>query len=417
MHFLLTAIGSYGDVHPMVGLGAALARRNHHVSIVANPYFADVVADAGLELLSISTREEYLRMIDHPHLWHPIKAVPFVFQQATAKYLRPLYHLLEQNYLPGETVIGSHALDAASRVFREKVGSPVATVTFAPIAFWSDYQTPQFGPPTIGPHLPKWLNRLQFWIGQRWIVGPVLKRPLDKFRAELGLPKTPELFPNWWFQSDMNLCLFPNWFAPVQPDWPRPIETVGFPLWDGGDSTPLSPEVKAFLAEGDAPIVFTPGTANKQAEGFFATAMEACQRMGRRGILLTKFPEQLPALLPECVRHFDFLPLTRLLPSAAAFVHHGGIGSSSQALAAGVPQLVRPLAFDQFDNSHRLRKLGVAGELRPRQFNVASVAAALQRLTSSKEVAANCQKWASQCKEESALEAACNVMEQLATKS
>jgi len=39
-------------------------------------------------------------------------------------------------------------------------------------------------------------------------------------------------------------------------------------------------------------------------------------------------------------------------------VHHGGIGTSAQALTAGIPQLVVPFAHDQFDNAARLMRLG-----------------------------------------------------------
>jgi UDP:flavonoid glycosyltransferase YjiC (YdhE family) len=61
----------------------------------------------------------------------------------------------------------------------------------------------------------------------------------------------------------------------------------------------------------------------------------ALSRSGQRGILLTQFPEQLPATLPNGVRHFNYVPFSRVLPCAAAFVHHGGIGTTAQALAAG----------------------------------------------------------------------------------
>ena len=72
MHFLITALGSYGDVHPMVGLGKTLATRGHRVSLVANPNFADVVRSAGVDLVPVGTTEEYLEFVHHPHLWHPI---------------------------------------------------------------------------------------------------------------------------------------------------------------------------------------------------------------------------------------------------------------------------------------------------------------------------------------------------------
>ncbi len=411
MHFILTAIGSYGDVHPMVGLGAALAGRGHRVSIVANPYFADVVAHAGLELLPISTVDDYLRLIEYPHVWHPIRAVPFLFREAIANLLAPLYEIIEQHYVEGETVVGAHVLDAASRVFREKVGARVATVTFSPQAMWSRHEAPVMGAVPVGPGYPNWWNNLLFQLGNWTVIDPVLRRPLNQFRHAQGLPPAGRLFPDWWFASDMNVCLFPAWFAPLQCDWPRPVEAVGFPLWDAGDRTPLPADLEEFLAGGQPPIVFTPGTANVQAASFFDVAVEVCRRFDRRGVLLTKFATQLPTPLPHSVRHFEFVPLTQLLPHVAAFVHHGGVGSSSQGLAAGVPQLVRPLAFDQFDNAARLCRLGVAEQLVPQKFTPERVAAAMGRLTTSETVDRRCKEVALRCDGAAALARACELLE------
>jgi len=52
------------------------------------------------------------------------------------------------------------------------------------------------------------------------------------------------------------------------------------------------------------------------------------------------------------------------LPRCAVFVHHGGIGSCAQGLRARVPQLIRPFAYDQFDNAARIEADG-AGRFVP----------------------------------------------------
>lgn len=411
MHFLLTAIGSYGDVHPMVGLGAALHGRGHRVSVITNPYFADVVERAGLPLLPMGSVDDYRRFIDHPHVWNTLRAPAFIFREVVTGYMQPLYELLQRHHVPGETVIAAHMLDAASPLLRDKLGATVARVVFSPSVFWSPSQPPNLGLPTISRRWPAWWNQLQFALANRWLVDREVTRPVNRFRESLELGGIQQ-FWKWWFETDLNLCLFPDWFAPSQSGWPETC-AVGFPLWDAGDSTPLSDEVESFLAAGDAPVVFTPGSANKQAADFFRTAVAACNLIGRRGILLTKFPEQLPAELPNHVRHFDFVPLTRLLPCAAAFVHHGGIGSSSQGLAAGVPQLIRPLAFDQFDNAERLRTLGVAEQIVPRRFTQQRLAKSLKRLTTSSAVAANCKKYAGKLVDGTALQQACVQLEAL----
>jgi UDP:flavonoid glycosyltransferase YjiC (YdhE family) len=49
---------------------------------------------------------------------------------------------------------------------------------------------------------------------------------------------------------------------------------------------------------------------------------------------------------------------------------------------------VRPLAYDQFDNAHRLSSIGVARTLSPARYRGASAAAALEELTSSDAVRA-----------------------------
>jgi UDP:flavonoid glycosyltransferase YjiC (YdhE family) len=176
----------------------------------------------------------------------------------------------------------------------------------------------------------------------------------------------------------------------------------------------LSAELHTFLAAGPAPIAFSPGSANREAHQFFEAAVDACVRIGRRGILLTKYDHQLPANLPDTVRHFGFVPLSRLLPHTAAFVHHGGIGSSAQGLSAGVPQLVRPMSFDQFDNSRRLVRLGVAEEISVKKFFGPAIAEALSRLLASTTVAAKCREYATRCDGPAARAAACNALEQLA---
>ncbi|HEX5502282.1 MAG TPA: nucleotide disphospho-sugar-binding domain-containing protein, partial [Thermomicrobiales bacterium] len=101
--------------------------------------------------------------------------------------------------------------------------------------------------------------------------------------------------------------------------------------------------------------------------------------------------EQLPARLPAGVVHRDYLPLGALLPGAAALVHHGGIGTTAQGLAAGVPHLVMPMSHDQPDNAARLRRLGVGAALAPRRFTGRAVADALDGLLGSEAVLGRCR--------------------------
>ena len=89
-----------------------------------------------------------------------------------------------------------------------------------------------------------------------------------------------------------------------------------------------------------------------------------------------------------------YVPLSALLPHASALVHHGGMGTTAEALRSGTPQLITPFAWDQFDNGARIAALGAgtvihASRLRPR-----NLAHSLQALTASDTIRARCSQLA-----------------------
>jgi UDP:flavonoid glycosyltransferase YjiC (YdhE family) len=77
---------------------------------------------------------------------------------------------------------------------------------------------------------------------------------------------------------------------------------------------------------------------------------------------------------------FDYLPYSAVFPHAVAIVHQAGIGTLAQALAAGRPQLIVPVAYDQPDNARRARELGVARSIPIRKVTAAGLALELGRL-------------------------------------
>lgn len=413
MHLILSAFGSYGDVLPMIGVGATMRARGWRVQVIVNPYFHEVVERAGLEMLPLGSAQEYRELTQHPDLWHPRRGLKLVLTRGAAAYLRAAYAHVEANYRPGETVIGAHGLDLASRVFHDKHGAPLATIHFAPFALLTLHATPRYiGAPSMA-WSPKWAKAAQFWAIDRWIVDPMIAPEVNALRRDLGLPPIKRIFTKWNNSPQRVIGLFPDWFAPVQPDWPPSLRLAGFPLYDCTPDAKLSDEATDFLNAGEPPIVFAPGSANVQARDFFTTAIEACQLLGRRGLLMTKYPEQLPASLPPLVRRLGFEPFTKLLPRAGALVHHGGIGTCAQGLANGLPQVVMPMAYDQLDNGVRLARLGVGAIVRQPRFKPDRVAATLEGLLDSTAVRERCRGLAQRCNGPASLAAACDSLERL----
>ncbi|MFO0799269.1 MAG: glycosyltransferase [Gemmataceae bacterium] len=381
MRLLVSTFGSAGDVFPMLGLALALRGRRHAVTFATNPYFEEPVRRHGFAFEPLGTAAQFEDTIRDPGLWKPRTGFRAVVDRL-ADAVRQQYTLHEKLRLPGVTnVFGFGALTA-----REKLGLPVVSVHLQPSVIWSNVAPPDFA----GLAGPIWLRRLLYAAGMTFFAHPTVARCLNPWRAELGLGPLPRV-DRWWHSPDGVVGLFPDWFGPPQPDWPPGVVTTDFPLWNDGTADGLPADLSAFLDAGEPPLAFTPGSANVHGRAFFAAAVEAVQRLGRRALLLTKFPEQLPATLPPGVRHVTYAPLDVLLPRTAAFVHHGGVGSMSQALAAGVPQLVMPLAHDQFDNLARAVRLGVGEGLAVKRFTGRRVAAVLARLLGSAEVVGACR--------------------------
>ncbi|MGL4513185.1 MAG: glycosyltransferase [Lacipirellulaceae bacterium] len=408
MHFVLTALGSYGDVHPMVGLGRGLAARGHEVDVVTNPFFASMVSEAGLRFVGVSTADTYDRMTRDPGLWKPREGLDLVLREGAIAILDELYEVVTRLNRPGETVIGAHGLDLASRVAVEAIGARVVSVVYAPMAMWSSASPPRM---PFGINSPRWLARAQFRFGEWAMTQRLVGKPINALRRRVGLGPLRQRYFDWYYGVAPPVCLFPDWFAPDPGDWPAGTVTTGFPLWDGGDERPLSDDLLRFLDAGDAPIAFTPGSAHRHARAFFSAAADACRLLGKRGVLLSKYDEHLPrSLAPQLIAP-GFVPLSRLLPRCAAIVHHGGIGTSAQGLLAGVPQLVQPMGFDQHDNAQRLVRLGVAEELAPKRFTAERVAAALGRLLASESVKRSAQALALRCDPIAWRAEACNAIE------
>lgn len=385
MHFLCSPLGSAGDIYPFLGVALALKRRGHRVTFLVNGYFRDVVQRHAIEFEELGRAEDLMAAIQNPELWHPVRSIPHVYRHLVEPILRQQYEAFARRFQPGETVgiTDSHGLGAL--VAQDKLGLPVVTVHCQPAAIWSDVEPPNL-PGQFGPG---WIRRLLNRVGEIAILNPVIKPSLNSLRTELGLDPIDEVAP-WSHSRWCVACLFPEWFCPPQEDWPKNLIQTDFPLWDDHEQHELPKEVESFLADGDPPIVFTPGSANIFGKEFFAAAVDACRRLNRRGLLLTRFEEQIPAELPRGVVWFPYVPFDLLLRRAAAVVHHGGVGSAAEGLAAGIPQLVMPMAYDQFDNADRLQRLGVGDWIKKSRFTGETVAGALDRLLSSPAVAESC---------------------------
>jgi rhamnosyltransferase subunit B len=415
MNAILTPVGSAGDVNPFVMLGRELRRRGHGATIMAPDVFRDVVTGAGLAFASTGTVEDYDRVTRDRDLWDPRRGTAVVFREMAA-HLRGAYRVLEQLYESRDTMLVGHSLSFFTRVFEEKHAVASATVHLAPSIFRSDYRQPAWPSGQDLTNWPRFVKRAMWWIVDRLVVDRHITPALNSWRSELGLPPVSRVLKSWLHSPQRVIGLFPEWFGEPQPDWPSQTRLTGFVLSD--DSCSPAPaghdtdDLERFLTVGDRPIVFTPGTANRHAATFFRVACDATAAIQRRALFVTRYREHLPTVLPPHVCHVSYASFSTLFPRAAVIVHHGGIGTCAQGIAAGVPQLVVPMGFDQPDNGARLKRLSLADVLLPSSFSSTNVASAITRLTSSEKIATACLDRSAAIRNDDPIVRSCDLLEQ-----
>jgi UDP:flavonoid glycosyltransferase YjiC (YdhE family) len=90
----------------------------------------------------------------------------------------------------------------------------------------------------------------------------------------------------------------------------------------------------------------------------------------------------LPTLkpLPANVRMVRWMPLSALLPTCAAILHHGGSGTTFAALAAGVPQVVLPHGADRPWHAKAVAQRGVGLALELEHADATTIYQSLRRV-------------------------------------
>src|SRR6266700_1020581 len=366
-HFVITTCGTSGDVFPFIEIGKYLLSKNHRVSFVTNPYFENVVKTNGLKFVPFGTLEQCLDALNDPAMWDPTKG----FTVFWIKTIQPNLHCIRlyiQSLEADEEVVilSSPSLMAVANLARvDRANLKVVLFYLYPAIIRTYFGRVAMGGPVALPKYPKALRKALYWLGDKMFDAGIMPG-LNKEMVKIGLPKIAHYFPHLQSSADLYVTLFPEWYASTQPDYPKPLINGDFVRYSSVKEI-LCDELSEFLDAAQPPILFTPGSGNLHGKNFFEMAADVVRKLNARAVFLTKAREQLPTDLSDSVLWQEYVPFSKVLPRVSMIVHHGGIGTLAEASKAGVPQLLIPSAYDQFDNAMIIRDLGI-GKSIPLQF-------------------------------------------------
>ena len=390
---VLISMGTAGDLYPFMALALALREAGHPISFMAAEVHRQAVSRIGIDFYPLGTAAQYEAVLHNPLLWHPRKGFEVVWQAAEPT-LTHIPAWFDEHSSGRRMVVVAHplALPAVDLARASHSELTVVAAYLAPSNLRTVYDLPSMGNLPIPDWMPRAIRRFLWRQVDQWVLDPITLPGIDAARAAHGLPAVDHFFDYLNRVADRSVTLFPSWFADIQPDWPSPIISGDFPLFEPDQAVELPAEVQRFLDEGEPPVVFTAGTGQLHAEQYFSNALAVTRRIGRRALLLTRHRDQVPQTLGPTACWQPYLPLKLLLPRAAALVHHGGIGTTAEALRAGIPQLVVPLAHDQFDNAARVRRLGAGLTINATRLSPRTLGRQLSRLLSSPVISQRCRE-------------------------
>jgi UDP:flavonoid glycosyltransferase YjiC (YdhE family)/alpha-ketoglutarate-dependent taurine dioxygenase len=354
-NILLTTHWSHGEVYPFIQIGSALKARGHNVTLITNCCFQDAIAQAGLDFLALDTPDEFDRFTRDGHLFNSPQGFLTIYQRYVLPKVLLEYRAIAERYRPQDTVLVARSTPGiAARFAAQKLDIPLVTVMSSP-------------------------SHLSTMSLVEELIQSVLGDEINRIGAEIGV--SPIVDWKDWLRKlpQKTIGLWSDWFVPPNERSPEVLQP-GF-IWQDETSTDIPSEVREFLDREKPPILITGGTTSLAGEKFFAVSVEACRLLDRRGLLVTKHKNLVPDNLCDRVKWVEYLPsLAKCLPNVGAIIHHGGLVTSGQALAAGVPQLALAIGADRLYTGSCLKYLGVGEFLPQPQWQPDAIAQCLQEL-------------------------------------
>ncbi len=425
---LLTPVGSLGDVHPYLALAQELARRGHRPVVATLPSFRErVEAAAGVEFAPLRAAAAE---VPSPELMQRVfagrRGIEYILRGLILPALRLAYaDTLEA--AKGADLLVAHPLSWATGLVAEVRGLPWVSTQLAPTGMFSALDPPLL--PGMEPIYRLPLGRLRpgVWRGMFRLAEAITRRwmrPYDALRRDLGLPAGENPMFAGGHAPLRELALFSPAFCAPQPDWPAQSMATGFPFFDQAIAPdPALEALERWLEAGPAPVVFTLGSSAVMNPGdFFGESALAARRLGRRALLVgpgTVGSAARPVtngstLQPGAdVFTIAYGSYAAIFPRAVAAVHQGGIGTTAEALRAGIPMLVVPFGVDQPDNAARIARLGVGRVLQRSRYRERRVTRELRLLLERPAFAANARALAATVQAERGAAKACDALEAL----
>ena len=379
MRLVILALGSRGDVQPLVALGLGLQASGHAVSIATDRIFEGFVRQAGLQFAPVTLDARALfesevgqAALDGSNLLRSMRNFVRLFTAVMPQVGIDSMAACQT----AEAILYSASGFYAGPSLAEKLGvMSIAAFNF-PLHPTGAFPSIIFSATQKRGRL---VNYGTHHLGLAILWLPYL-RTLNRLRREqLRLPPLGVDYA-WRALHLPSVFGFSSKVVPRPADWPRQVEGPGFWFLDRASDWRPPAELARFIAAGPAPIYVGFGSmSDRHAHEATQMVVQALARTKQRGILAMGWGGLDAAAVSDTVFVVESVPHDWLFPQMAAVIHHGGPGTTAAGLRAGVPSIIVPHFLDQPFWGWCVADLGVGPQPIPRQkLSVDRLAAAIR---------------------------------------
>ena len=375
MNITILTFGSRGDVQPFLPLSLGLMSRGHNVILAAPARFKSLVEEHGITFFPLAGDPEELSRRLNDAGYNFFKLMKELMSHAIdigAEIMRQTDEACHDADLIIHTfahAVGAHTLA------REKNIPDIHIQTFPMFTPTGDY--PNISLPNLGF---RFSNRLTHTVSLK-ITELTSSLGFEQVRHRAGLPKRKLYSPFKDSPPRLRtpiLCAWSPSLIPPSSDWSPRVHVTGYYFFPYNNSYVPPYELKEFLESGKSPVCVSFGSmVNKNAEKVDEIIRESLMQTNNRGIILSGWGIAKRESTSDSL-YLESAPHDWLLPKCKILIHHGGAGTTSAALRAGIAQIVVPFMADQPFWGSRVNVIGVAPKpIRVNQLSVEKMVRAM----------------------------------------
>ena len=367
MRITMLAVGTLGDVRPLLALGHGLRALGHHVTVATHDLYEAEVRSGGMDFACITINPREAMETADGLDWLQSQSNPVKAVRAMTGMLRPiLRQIYEDSWEASKDAdaLVCSQLCVHGRDIAERLGVPCLFTPLFPLR-----RTRSFAA-VHAPQLPLGaVYNLLTHLANQQISWQPFRDITNQWRAEqLGLP--PE--PVWGARRLLDwpdvpvLSGFSEVVLPKPRDWPANHHVTGYWVSDLSASEP-GQAIVDFVEDDPRPVYIGFGSmADPEPERLAGVVQKARRRTKQRPVVATGWPK-LPVETSDQMLVVESISHEWLFPRVAVAVHHGGSGTTGAALRAGVPSVIVPYFFDQPLWAKRVACLGAGAQPLPRR--------------------------------------------------